>query len=293
MLELQKLLVVIEGDSDYQPALEKAAQLAKFAGSELLLVLANYSPYLEDGYYFDPIEATKLRQSHAHEQQQYLEALANPLRDGGLQVTLKTLWGNPPIEEILSYIEEMQPSLVIKATRQHKKLARMFLSNEDWELVRHCPCPLLLVKGKRWEANPVFIAAVDPGHSHDKPAALDHKLLACSKDLANIAGGSVHAFHCRWVPPLSGLYPLMMDAPELSGGLVSLAEQHEIGSSNCHGSTREIEFSLPALCNKLGASAVVMGAVSRSRLDQFFIGNTAEKVLDHLEVDVLVIKPDC
>ena len=35
-----------------------------------------------------------------------------------------------------------------------------------------------------------------------------------------------------------------------------------------------------------------MGAVSRSRMDRILIGNTAEKVLDKLECDVLVIKPD-
>jgi len=35
-----------------------------------------------------------------------------------------------------------------------------------------------------------------------------------------------------------------------------------------------------------------MGAVSRSRFDRILIGNTAEKVLDRLECDVLVLKPD-
>ncbi|HJO11835.1 MAG TPA: hypothetical protein QGI39_07320 [Gammaproteobacteria bacterium] len=35
-----------------------------------------------------------------------------------------------------------------------------------------------------------------------------------------------------------------------------------------------------------------MGAVSRSRIDRLLIGNTAEKMLDKLESDVLVIHPD-
>jgi nucleotide-binding universal stress UspA family protein len=35
-----------------------------------------------------------------------------------------------------------------------------------------------------------------------------------------------------------------------------------------------------------------MGAISRSRLTDAFIGNTAEKVLDYLESDVLIIKRD-
>jgi universal stress protein E len=34
-----------------------------------------------------------------------------------------------------------------------------------------------------------------------------------------------------------------------------------------------------------------MGAVSRSGLKRVFIGNTAERVLDELPCDVLVVKP--
>ena len=61
------------------------------------------------------------------------------------------------------------------------------LANDDWELARYCSPPLLLVKDKAWVQNPTFIAAVDPEHSHDKPASLDHKLIlmvAGSRDVA-------------------------------------------------------------------------------------------------------------
>jgi len=36
---------------------------------------------------------------------------------------------------------------------------------------------------------------------------------------------------------------------------------------------------------------VVMGAVSRSAMARLFIGNTAERVLDHVGCDVLIVKP--
>jgi universal stress protein E len=41
----------------------------------------------------------------------------------------------------------------------------------------------------------------------------------------------------------------------------------------------------------VGADLVVMGAVSRSGLKRVFIGNTAERVLNDLPCDVLVVKP--
>jgi universal stress protein E len=39
------------------------------------------------------------------------------------------------------------------------------------------------------------------------------------------------------------------------------------------------------------AGLVVIGATSRSGLKRVFIGNTAERVLDGLKSDVLVVKP--
>jgi universal stress protein E len=55
------------------------------------------------------------------------------------------------------------------------------------------------------------------------------------------------------------------------------------------GSTRE---QLMALTDQLRADAVVMGAVSRSGLKGLFLGNTAEDVLDRLQCDLVIVKPD-
>ena len=49
--------------------------------------------------------------------------------------------------------------------------------------------------------------------------------------------------------------------------------------------------AIPEAAHTLRASVVVMGAVSRSGLKRVFIGNTAERVLNRLSCDVLVVKP--
>src|SRR5690606_41962165 len=48
---------------------------------------------------------------------------------------------------------------------------------------------------------------------------------------------------------------------------------------------------LPAMARKLRADVMVMGAVSRRGLERLFIGSTAERILDRLPCDVLVVKP--
>ena len=292
MLELDRILAIVEPGSDDQPALDKAVQLARYADSELELLIADYSAYLEDGHHFDPIQAQTLRQQHGERQLEDLQALAQPLRDEGFQVSVTCAWGNPPYEQVLKRVKETSPSLVIKSTRHHPLLARLVLSNEDWELVRYCSVPLLLAKGQKWPSNPTFIASVDPNHTHDKPAVLDSKLASSAVALGSISGGAVHLFHSAWVPPLSGVYPLVVDGPEEERILGELADEQDICHTRCHWSDKDIAHALPEIVNELGASAVIMGAVSRSRLDRLLIGNTAERVLDKLECDVLVIHPD-
>ncbi|MDZ7686305.1 MAG: universal stress protein [Gammaproteobacteria bacterium] len=52
------------------------------------------------------------------------------------------------------------------------------------------------------------------------------------------------------------------------------------------------EFAISETQKEVGADIVVMGAISRSLLSDVFIGNTTEKVLDFLECDVLIVKPE-
>jgi universal stress protein E len=292
MLELNKILVIIESGAEKQPALERAMELAKCAEAELELFVSDYSTYLEDGYYFDPVRARELRREHGEKTLGVLEQLAEPLRENGLEVSCATAWGNPPYEEIIRRVDELKPDLVIKSTRHHERLTRLLLANDDWELIRYCPAPLLLVKDRSWAGQPKFVASVDPEHSHDKPAALDHKLVRAAAELARVSGGSVHLYHSTHLPPLAGMYPIESDYRVDTAKIKDLGAQHNVPEDHCYVSDVEITRSLPELVNLIQASVVVMGAVSRSRLDRMLIGNTAEKVLDKLECDVLVIKPD-
>jgi universal stress protein E len=291
-MELNKILVVIEADADEQPALTRAVQLAEKSGAGLELILADFNAYLEDGFYFDPVQAKQLRYEHGDQRLSELESLAEPLRKQGLEVSALTAWGNPPHAEIVRRVTESKPDLVLKSTRHHNKIARLLLSNADWELVRYCPAPLMLVKGGDWPEAPLFLASVDPDHVHDKPASLDQRIIAAARGLASAFSGSVRLFHSAWIPPLSGVFPLKPDSAAESKKLQELADSNGLSAEACHWSDEEISESLPAYAAESGASVVVMGAISRSRLDRILIGNTAEKVLDALECDVLVIKPE-
>ncbi len=81
-MDLKTVLVVIEPDSESQPALDKVLNLAKRESFDLKLISCDYTQYLVEGYYFDAVDLPALRTDYLAEREQALEALAQPLRPG-------------------------------------------------------------------------------------------------------------------------------------------------------------------------------------------------------------------
>jgi universal stress protein E len=222
----------------------------------------------------------------------------------GLRVKCATTWDYPPHEAIVRRALSTGADLVIAATRHHVPGARLVLRNTDWELIRHCPAPLLLVKSPREYRRPVIVAAVDPFHAHARPADLDPRLLGAGKDCARLLHGTLHVFH-SYMPlvntamvPVSTA-PLLTVPPELEEqhgrqierGIDRLAATAGVPRARRHVHMGDVVGELRAVARRTRAALVVMGAVSRSALKRLFIGNAAERVLDSLECDVLIVKP--
>jgi universal stress protein E len=291
MLHMQKVIVVIDPTSESQPGLQKVLQLSRLVDFDLKLIACEYTQYLAEGYYFNAVDVPGLRDEFLQEKKSMLEVLAQPLRDNGLTVETGAIWAHPGYKTIISEVESFAADLVVHHTRRHGAISRMFLTNDDWQLVRCCPVPLLLVKEKPWKEKPSILVAVDPMHSRHKPDGLDHKLIKVSGDIAQSTGGDVSVMHSYSQIPLSGTY--LDDARQAHrAAFQNLLEDFDIPDGSQHLLEEAPEFALRQLEQDLSTDVIVMGAISRNILSDVFIGNTTEKVLDYLESDVLVIKPD-
>ena len=291
MKGLKKVLVVIEPDQEEQPALDKVLALEKMIEMELKLVACDYTQYLVEGYYFDAVDIPKLRAEYLEERKIALEGIAGPLRDQGLVVETEAFWGHPGYEILIRAATRYKADLIVHHTRRHSALSRMFLTNDDWQLVRCSPIPLLLVKEKPWKEKPTVLVAVDPMHKRHKPEGLDRKLLKVASRIAEFSQGDVCVMHSYAQIPLSGNY--LKKAREQHEILFKdLADEFHIPGEQRYLVSEAPEYGLCELEKELQADLVVMGAISRSLISDVFIGNTTEKVLDYLESDVLIIKPD-
>lgn len=307
MLRLERILAIVDPTSDVQPALDKARLLAQRAGATLELFICDFDPSLSGSPLFDNARLRDLREEFVTERMEFLEDLADGLREGGLQVETHVHWDNPVHRGILRRVEERSPGLVVKDTHHHSVIRRTLFTNTDWHLVRSCPVPLLLAKPREWTPRPRILAALDPEHVGDRAASLDHRILEAARLLSGLLGGELHAVHAfmpaALLAAVTGTGPLPYasevsvaevverERKRIAAVLAEVAASHALPSGSVHleqGSAAEV---LQVVARSLSADVLVMGAVSRSRLQELFVGSTAELVLDRLPCDVLVVKP--
>jgi universal stress protein E len=212
--------------------------------------------------------------------------------------------GYPVHEAILRQARLTKADLVIIEARKHRVFARLLLTQTDFELIRRCPVPLLIVKGGAAWRRPRILAALDPFHANDKPSKLDDDIVEAARTVAALVHGSVHAAHVyrpyagEVVAAAAGAAVFAAD-PLQEKAYQAAIRRRFYDAIDGYGITRpkghllcgDPPTEIAALARSLRAGLVVMGAVSRTGLKRIFIGNTAEQVLDGVHCDVLVVKP--
>lgn len=306
MKNISKILCVVDPTTEEQHAIERAAWIAGYTNAELELHINYYNEYLSGDRFFDSRSLRKARREVITNHLARLEKKAAPLRERGLNVTTSAVWDHPLHDGIVRQAAASKSDLVVKDTHYHSAAARVLLSNTDWQLIRNCGVPLWLVKPREIASRPVFIAAIDPMNEHDKPAALDDEILVTSKLFADACNGEVRAFHAydprmaiataatnAYLPvslPMDEFDQQMKD--QHGKRMQEITSYHGLRDDHVHLVAGRAHEELPALAVQYDAAVVVMGAVARNRLQRLFIGATAERTLDHLPCDMLIVKPD-
>ncbi|WP_175597301.1 universal stress protein [Peristeroidobacter soli] len=283
-----KTLMVVIADpfAEDQPALTKAVALSLRTGARLVLFNSFMLPQPVNDVPMgsrSQIIASALRQ-----RRERMEALVDltRARDSKCIAT----WDYPAHEAIVRQVLKTRPDLLLTASHRHGRLARWLLANTDWELIRQCPCPVWFVRSPEVAPRPTILVAVDPFHAHDKPAALDERLVHTASVVAGQFGGQLSLVHACHVPDSSrSVRSLIVERTRQA--VQDLATRHGVDADACEVKAGAPEDIIPAIERRAGADLLVMGAVSRSVDTHPVVGNTAERVIDRVACDLLVIKP--
>jgi len=297
--KIRKILVAV-ADGSSKKVVERAADLAVHAQAQMELYSVVYPEPPIMGLTL--VEQVQITRAIINGRQLELEKLANGLHRRGIRATCTVESDSSVTDSIVSRVKKSNADMVAIEARKHSFLARLLLSQTDYDLIRQCPVPLLIVKVPRSASGPV-LAALDPWHANDKPKALDARIIAAAREVAEVLDVPLHTAHVYSpLPEFVGdpgfsVIAVPVSLPEDKKYAATIRRQfsalnlkHGIAARNTHLQMGDPAFVLPQLAKSIKAQILVMGAVSRSAVKRILIGSTAERALDAVACDILIVK---
>lgn len=317
MKRFKDILCVVDPEKLWKSALERSVTLARNNQANLTVIAV--VPKVTAGIGMPeggPISA-ELQTRLVDQVKQQLEVVAQPYR-ARIRIETRVLTGIAFLE-IIREVLRNEHDLVIKIAERYDWFDRWF-GSDDMHLLRKCPCPVWLMKPKEQNAYRRILASVDskdddayPPEEIEARHALNRQILQMAASLALAEFGELHigsAWHAIGESAMHGGF--MPSAEDKISAYVGEVEQHH--TANLDGLLQEVASyvgqdaldylkprvhlikgvarkEIPALAEQIKADLVVMGTVARTGIPGFFMGNTAETILDQLQCSVLAIKP--
>lgn len=230
------------------------------------------------------------------EHSQYLADAARELEEDGYDVTTQQAWHQTFHETIIQVQQAESCGLVVKQHFPENPLKRALLTPDDWKLLRYCPSPVLIAKTKRPWTEGTVLVAVDVGNSSAEHKALHASLISNAFEVASIAKATLHVFTAHPSPMLSASDPTFQLRETIEARYreecANFVKEFELEEGQMHIKEGPADVLIPEMAKELDAVVTVIGTVARTGLSGALIGNTAEVVLDAVETDVLVLKPE-
>lgn len=307
----KNILVIIEHDEQKkQLALERALSLArKLATAEtpfkLTLFLSVYAFSHEMSQMASAGSRQSFHQAVLAKNKKFLDNIIQQKQADYpfIEFYSEVTWKHHDYAAIIEQVAIYKHDLVIKVAKPAEGLDALFFTPSDWHILRKCPCQILMVKddNQDWQHNHHILTAVNVADTEDYHDILNHRLLITSQDLAKTLQTDLHLVSAYNATPVS----MAIDLPEFSPtefsndirkqylvNMKSLRQQFAINDQHTHVEDGLPEQVIPKIANKIGAQIVVLGTIGRTGFSAAFLGNTAEHVIEKLNCDVLVVKPN-
>jgi universal stress protein E len=301
MKRFKNILYLADSAPEPGPTLKRAVALARTNDARLTVI-----DVVEEQQSSAEIESdfgsnlNAILREHRH---QALEKMVEPFNGPDDLIYTQVLTGTPFIEVIRSVLSNGY-DLVIKACRPPAGLSERLFGGSDMHLMRKCPCPVWIDRPAAAFPYRRILAAVDPVDEESKDCARLVMNLASSLAQRESAQLSVvHVWSLYGESMLRSGYARIAEA-ELErhieqtrlchrDGLDKLLSDYDLSSddSNVHLLKGNPAEMIDGLTRELKANLLVLGTVGRTGIPGFFIGNTAEEMLQTTTASVLAVKP--
>ena len=316
-LPMKKIVAVCTLDAHDEETLKAAANMARAHNAQLtVMAVVDIPPEIVRMSGATGISRKDIEDSFTAEYRKHLSRLTVRHADG-LDPRIEIRNGKPFLE-VIKYTLAHGTDMVIKTAEESKGLHRYFFTSMDQHLLRKCPCPVWLRVNHDGQPVKTVLAAVDldifMNDEADDQSGLNRLILESASRIAQTHGAALHVLHV-WDAPGETSVRLWSDAPD--GSKAADNYVRDIRRAHENAFDRLIEEAavwtkggkdhqaaliphlkrgiarsvIPEHVRNLGADTLVIGTIARTGVPGFFIGNTAEDVLNSVDCSVVTVKP--
>lgn len=311
MNRFKNILCIVNTDMHDSVTVEHAVRLAEKNHTSLTIIEVIDEIPPNTTLFERTLSSIDLQEKIIAVHQNRLQELVSSL---GQKVEIKTkvLTGILFLEVIYEVLRNRH-ELVFKTAESGVFLNRIF-GSDDMHLLRKCPCPIWLVKPESPKAYQTILAAVDvdddyPPDELNTRHLLIQQILKMASSLAISECAELHIIHAwlaKYEEAMRGAF-IARPEEEVASYVKSVKLRHALNldekidklekdilgriKPKKHLIKGDPRREIPAFAKEIKADLVVMGTVARTGLSGFFMGNTAETILNQLDCSVLAIKP--
>ncbi|KGJ86506.1 universal stress protein [Colwellia psychrerythraea] len=301
---IKSILVVMDDNSDRQTALIQAINIAEKTSATIELFLVVYKNEFVSHWNFNQEQLDALQKEYIASKLRWLETYLPEVKALDIVVHFDVVWHADVSCAVLTKAAKVNASMVVKSTQKSSMINKMFFTPCDWQLLEHCPVPLLLTKNRDDDSYHKVMTAVDPEKTHNKVEKLDVNILQAGLVMAELFDAQVHVCHCYQpigIELWQGMSSVGMDHSLINGDFHEYSDaikaHHQAAFSELlsnytfdeqltHLIAGSAEYEIPELVKSQQVDLLVMGMANNGK----FIGNTVEKVLDNIDCDILSLK---
>lgn len=288
--------LLLVADSDDRPVprwvFERALTLAKRDNAKLTLfdVVHELELFRE---ILPPGRLARVRR----QRRLHLTRLEEAAREQGVE-TEADLSAGKPFLEIIRKVQRSEHDLVI--TDGGRDLGAGVIDGKTRHLMRECPCPIWVIQPHAGNRHAHVLAAIDPDPSDPEKDSLNRSIMEAAISMARLERSVlqvVHVWELSGIPP--GSYPEVWRRwevtarSEIKGRLTEFLAEYELGPDpRVHLLAGRPAIAISELVSEEQIDLLVMGTLCRTGVRGFFVGNTAEGVLERVGCSLLTVKPD-
>lgn len=291
---MRELLVIADKEGNEQPAFHHALELAKNTGAAIEFVGFVHAPGVDSSDILTHEEKRKVHHSYIDKKQKEIEEFLSSVDTGDVKVHTDVVWEKSFERWVIARCDQRSFDMVYKSG--HRSETFMYTPS-DWQLMRHCPEPVMIVGTQPWREGGVILAALDLGSDSQRSLTLNEDILKQAIKLAKASNSEMHACYSIAVPKaLADLdlidpvaYENKMKA-NLDPVIRKLVDEAGLNRDKLHLLSGRPAKEICRISEKIKADVVVLGNKTRTSLRGRLLGNTAEDVLHTIQADVVVIK---